>query len=96
MPLVSVIIPAYNAETTIQETVKSVLEQSLQDFELIIVNDGSTDNTLQVLDRISDPRIKVFSYPNAGAAVSRNRGFAQATGELIAFLDADDLWTPKK
>ena len=96
MPLVSVIIPAYNAETTIQETVESVLAQSLQDFELIIVNDGSTDNTLQVLDRISDPRIKVFSYPNAGAAVSRNRGFAQASGEFIAFLDADDLWTPEK
>ncbi|MBW4488221.1 MAG: glycosyltransferase [Trichocoleus desertorum ATA4-8-CV12] len=96
MPLVSVIIPAYNAETTIQKTVTSVLEQSLQDFELIIVNDGSTDKTLDVIEHIVDPRIKVFSYPNSGAAVSRNRGFAQTTGEFIAFLDADDLWTPEK
>ncbi|MEP0871645.1 glycosyltransferase [Trichocoleus desertorum AS-A10] len=96
MPLVSVIIPAYNAETTVQETIESVLGQSLQDFELIIVNDGSTDRTLQVIESIADPRIKVLSYPNAGAAVSRNRGFAHATGEFVAFLDADDLWTPEK
>ena len=96
MPLISVIIPAYNAEQTISETVRSVLKQTLSDFEVIIIDDGSQDLTLEILSGITDSRIKVFSHPNAGACVSRNRGFAQAQGEFIAFLDADDLWTPDK
>jgi len=96
MPLISVIIPAYNAQKTILETVESVLQQTFVDFEVIIVDDGSQDSTLKIVSDITDSRLKVLSYPNAGACVSRNRGFAQAKGEFIAFLDADDLWTPDK
>lgn len=96
MPVISVIIPAYNSEKAIGETIKSVLQQTFSDFELIIINDGSTDATLEIVTSIKDPRIKVFSYPNAGLAVSRNRGFSLSCGEFIAFLDADDLWTADK
>ena len=96
MPLVSVIIPAYNAEKTIHETIESVLNQTFTDFELIIVNDGSTDNTLEVISQIDDSRLKVFSYPNAGVSASRNRGVSHAVGKYISFIDADDLWTSNK
>lgn len=96
MAIISVIIPAYNAEKTIQETINSVLNQTFQDFEIIVINDGSTDSTLNIVSGINDPRIKIFSYPNSGAAVSRNRGFDVANGEYIALLDADDLWTSDK
>lgn len=96
MALISVIIPAYNSEKTIGETIQSVLNQTFSDFELIVINDGSTDKTLEITSHIQDSRIKVFSYPNAGGAISRNRGFSHSSGEFIAFLDADDLWTPDK
>lgn len=96
MPLISVIIPAYNAEKTIQETIESVLQQTLSDFEILVINDGSTDRTLEIVSQIDDARLRVFSYPNAGVAPTRNRGLTQATGEYISFLDADDLWTPDK
>ncbi len=96
MPLVSVIIPAYNAEKTIRETIESVLNQTLQDFEIIVINDGSQDATLEIVSSIQDSRLQVFSYPNAKQAASRNRGFAHSSGEYIAFLDADDLWIPTK
>ena len=96
MALISVIIPAYNAQSTIQETIESVLEQTFTDFELIVVNDGSQDSTLEIISSIQDSRIKVFSYDNAGASAGRNRGFAQSQGKFIAFLDADDLWTKDK
>ncbi|CAD5933497.1 putative glycosyltransferase RF_0543 [Planktothrix tepida] len=96
MPLISVIIPVFNGEKTIYYTIESVLNQTFTDFELIIINDGSTDSTLDVISSINDPRIKVFSYPNGNQAVSRNRGISHANGEYIAFIDADDLWTPDK
>lgn len=96
MPKVSVIIPVYNGEKTIRETVESVLNQTLSDFELIIIDDGSTDSTLDVLSTIKDSRLKVVSYSNAGVSASRNRGIELASGEYIAFLDADDFWTPDK
>jgi glycosyltransferase involved in cell wall biosynthesis len=96
MSTISVVIPAYNAERTILETVKSVQEQTFQDFELIIINDGSNDRTLNLLDIVEDSRLKVFSYKNGGLSVARNRGISRATGDYIAFLDADDLWTPDK
>ncbi len=96
MPLISVIIPAYNSEKTIGDTIESVLNQTFSDFELIVINDGSKDRTLEIVSNIQDPRIKVFSYPNAGVCVSRNRGFQIATGKYVSFLDADDLWTPDK
>ena len=96
MPVISVIIPVYNGEKTIQETIESVLNQTFSDFELIVINDGSTDSTLSILNRIQDPRLKVFSYPNVGLAATRNRGIARANGEYISFIDADDLWTADK
>jgi glycosyltransferase involved in cell wall biosynthesis len=96
MPLISVIIPAYNAEKTIEDTVKSVLNQSFSDFELIVINDGSQDATLDILSKIKDSRLKVFTHSNSGPQVSRNRGIKEATGQYISFLDADDLWTSDK
>ncbi|NJK38064.1 MAG: glycosyltransferase [Oscillatoriales cyanobacterium RM2_1_1] len=96
MPLVSVIIPVYNGEKTIVETIFSVLNQSFQDFELIIINDGSTDQTLEIIAQFQDDRIQPFTYPNAGLATSRNRGIARAQGQYISFIDADDLWTSDK
>ena len=94
--MISVIVPVYNGEKTIRETIESVLNQSFSDFEIIVINDGSQDSTLDVLASIQDPRLKVFSYPNSNVSASRNRGFSHATGEFIAFLDADDLWHPRK
>jgi glycosyltransferase involved in cell wall biosynthesis len=96
MPLISVIIPVYNGESTIRETLESVLRQSFQNFEIIIINDGSTDHTLEIVNSIKDVRIKIFSYLNSGLSVSRNRGLGHAKGEYITFLDADDLWTSDK
>ena len=96
MPLISVVIPVYNGEGTLYETVRSVLDQTFQDFELIVINDGSQDSTLEILATIQDPRVRVFSYPNGGLSASRNRGIRQASGEFISFLDADDLWTVDK
>lgn len=96
MPAISVIIPVYNAERTILETIQSVQQQTFSDFELVVINDGSTDRTLELLDTIKDYRLKVFSYSNGGLSVARNRGIALATGEFITFLDADDLWTYDK
>jgi glycosyltransferase involved in cell wall biosynthesis len=96
MPIISIILPIYNGEKTIRDTLKSVLEQTWTDFELVIVDDGSTDATLAAIAEFKDPRIQVYSYPNAGQATSRNRGISHATGAYIAFIDADDLWTQDK
>lgn len=96
MPQISVVIPVYNGEKTIRETIESVLNQTFTDFELIVINDGSTDSTLDILHSIQDPRLKVFSYPNAGSNPSRNRGFNKSCGDYISFIDADDLWTADK
>jgi len=96
MPIISVIVPAYNAEKTIVETISSVLRQSFGDLELIVINDGSTDKTLELINTISDARLQVFSFSNGGLSVARNRGIHLAKGEYLAFLDADDLWTHDK
>jgi len=96
MPTISVIMPAYNAERDILETIKSVQQQTFSDFELIVINDGSTDRTLELLETLEDGRIRIFSYENGGVCIARNRGISHANGEYIAFLDADDLWTPDK
>ena len=93
---ISVIIPVFNGEKTIQETIDSILNQTFQNIELIIINDGSTDSTVQIINNISDSRIKLFSYANGGLSTSRNRGISLAQGEYISFIDADDLWTPDK
>ncbi|WP_008317316.1 glycosyltransferase family 2 protein [Leptolyngbya sp. PCC 6406] len=96
MPEISVIIPTFNAEKTIVETVHSVLSQTFSDFEILVINDGSTDGTLEVLSHIQDPRLAVFTFPNGGVAVSRNRGIQKSSGRFLTFLDSDDLWTPEK
>lgn len=95
-PEISVIIPAYNAEKTILSTINSVLNQTFSDFELIIINDGSTDSTLNVANSVEDSRIKVLNYENGGVSEARNRGVKLSRGSLITFLDADDLWTADK
>lgn len=96
VPKVSIIIPTYNSEKTIEETISSIQQQSFTNWELIIIDDGSQDDTVDVIKNIAEPRIKLFVYENGGVGVARNRGIAQATGEFIAFLDADDLWTRDK
>jgi glycosyltransferase involved in cell wall biosynthesis len=96
MVQISVITPVYNGENTIRETIASVLDQTFADFELIVIDDGSTDGTLEAIASFDDPRIRVFSYANAGQGKSRNRGIELAEGNSIAFIDADDLWTPDK
>ena len=93
---ISVIIPVYNGEKTIKETILSVLNQSFTNFDLIIINSNSTDKTISIISQIQDERIKVFSYPKANPGVNRNRGINHATGDYITFLDADDLWTNNK
>ncbi|WP_414620605.1 glycosyltransferase family 2 protein [Calothrix sp. CCY 0018] len=96
MPKISVIVPAYNSQNTISETITSVLQQSFSDFELIVINDGSTDRTLELLETVQDKRLKIYSYPNGGLPAARNRGIVRATGEFLSFIDADDLWTSDK
>jgi glycosyltransferase involved in cell wall biosynthesis len=93
---VSVILPVYNGAKTIRETIDCALRQSFADFELIVVDDGSHDSTLAIVGEFRDPRLKVRTYPNAGLAASRNRGVHLSRGELLAFLDADDIWLPEK
>ncbi len=94
MKLVSIIIPAYNAQKYIRETIQSVLDQTYSNWELIIVNDGSNDNTEEIVERFNDPRLRYFKQPNAGVSTSRNNGLEMSKGEYIAFLDADDIWLP--
>ena len=96
MVTISIIIPAYNSESTIAETIQSVQNQTFSDWEMLIIDDGSTDQTVAKVNKISDQRISIFSYQNAGVAVARNRGLSLAKGNFIAFLDADDLWTSDK
>ena len=96
MALISVIIPVYNGEQTIKETIQSVLSQTFTNFELIIINSASTDSTLDIISQFKDPRIKIFSYPKANVAVNRNHGLKHADSEFISFIDADDLWTKDK
>jgi glycosyltransferase involved in cell wall biosynthesis len=95
-PLVSVVIPAWNAEATVLDTVRSVLRQTFSAFELIVIDDGSTDATVELLRRVDDPRVRVHRCPNAGLPAARNRGIERSTGEFVSFIDADDEWTPDK
>lgn len=96
MPTISVIIPAYNCQKTIRETIESVLNQSFTDFELIVIDDGSTDLTVELVRTIKDNRLRLYSYANCGVAESRNRGIDKSAGKFVSFLDADDLWTIDK
>ena len=92
--LISIMMPAYNAEKYIGLAIESVLAQSFRDWELIIVNDGSTDKTPEIASSYSDPRIKVIYQPNGGESSARNTALKQMQGDLIAFLDSDDLYLP--
>lgn len=96
MPKVSVVIPAYNAMTYLPETLESVLKQTFTDFEVLIVNDGSSDRIVSWVSEIIDPRVKLISQENQGLSGARNTGIDHAQGKYIAFLDADDLWEPTK
>lgn len=96
-PAISVIIPAYNREASIRVAIESVLRQTWTDFELIIVDDCSTDATMAEAARIDDPRLRLVRRPeNGGAAAARNTGLAEACGTWIAFQDSDDEWLPTK
>lgn len=88
--LVSIIMPVYNAETYLLQSINSVLNQSYSKIELIIINDGSTDGTMDILNSVKDTRVKCYNIPNGGPAKARNYGLKKALGEYIQFIDADD------
>ena len=92
MPFFSVIIPLYNKEKYIKNTLKNVLKQTFKNFEIIIINDGSTDNSLKEAQLVSDNRITIYTQKNSGVSDARNFGIKKARGEYIALLDADDIW----
>src|SRR5436190_636531 len=94
-PLVSVVTPAYNVAWCIGRAIDSVLKQDFRDYELIVVNDGSTDGTRALLDTYGEA-VTVINQNNRGMSAARNRGIDQARGTYIAFLDADDWWLPEK
>jgi glycosyltransferase involved in cell wall biosynthesis len=97
-PLVSVIIAVYNGSQTIDETLSSVLNQSHRYLEVIVVDDGSTDDTVDIvrLAAIRDTRVRLIHQQNAGVGAARNRGISESSGEFVAIVDADDLWAPDK
>ena len=96
-PLVSIIMPAYNAEKYIAESIRSVIKQTYQNWELIVADDCSTDDTAEIVNSFSDARIHYYKcVKNSGVAQTRNFGISKADGEWIAFLDSDDLWEPTK
>ncbi len=94
--LVSVVIPTYNSSRFITESIQSVLAQTVTDLEVIVVDDGSTDDTQTVLASITDPRVKVLRIQNQGIGAARSAGVEHAQGRFVAFNDADDLWRPQK
>lgn len=93
--MISVVIPLYNKEKQIAHTLQSVLNQTFQDFEVVIVDDGSTDGSVSEVEKFSDLRIRLIHQKNAGVSAARNRGIEEAKSDLIAFLDADDEWKPE-
>ena len=94
-PLVSVVMPAYNSADFIAQSLTCALSQSYCNVEIIVVDDGSTDNTVEIVSSYGD-NITLIQQQNAGSASARNRGAAAASGEWLAFLDSDDLWTDDK
>jgi glycosyltransferase involved in cell wall biosynthesis len=97
-PLVSVVVPAFNAGRTIAETLRSISQQTYRTLEVVVVDDGSTDETAEIARRhcLTDPRFRVISTHNGGVASARNEGIRVSTGAYVAFIDADDLWHPTK
>lgn len=96
MNLISVIVPVYNSEKTIKDTIKSIEYQTYENLEIIIVNDGSTDNSENICKKLAeeDKRIKYYNIPNGGPSVARNYGLKQMTGKYVAFCDSDDIMNP--
>src|ERR1700724_2255072 len=94
MPQVSVVIPVFNGAATVREAIDSALDQRLRDFEVIVVNDGSTDDSAHVLEQFAG-RITLINQPNRGPACARNAAVKMTKGEYLAFLDADDKWKPQ-
>lgn len=93
--MISIIIPLYNKEEQIASTLQSVFRQTYQDFEIVVVDDGSTDNSVAEVENFTDSRIRIIHQSNAGVSAARNKGIEEAKSELIAFLDADDEWKPQ-
>lgn len=92
--MISVVIPLYNKEKSIKSTIESVLAQTYINFEIVVVDDGSTDNSIDVVNSIDDARIRLIKKNNGGVSSARNAGIIEAKGEYVAFLDGDDLWHP--
>ena len=92
--IISVVIPLYNKQDSIARTLECVLNQTYQDFEVVVVNDGSKDRSAAVVEQFTDARIRLIKQTNGGVSAARNRGISEARGEYVAFLDADDVWLP--
>ena len=93
--MLSIVIPCFNKQGQIATTLNSVLKQSFHDYEIIIVDDGSTDNSIEIIQQFNDSRIKLIQQTNSGVSAARNNGIKNASGDWIAFLDADDWWHPE-
>ena len=94
IPVCSIVMPLYNKEREVSTTISSILSQTFKNFELLVVNDGSTDLSVQVVEKITDIRVRIINQENAGVSAARNTGVRLALSELIVFIDADDLWHP--
>src|ERR1051325_3114803 len=95
-PLVSILVPAFNAQNSIADTLRSALAQTWERKEIIVVNDGSTDDTLSIARQFESPSVRVVTQENQGAAVARNTALSLCQGDYIQWLDADDLLSPQK
>jgi glycosyltransferase involved in cell wall biosynthesis len=93
--MISIVIPLYNKAKQIENTLRSVFSQTFQDYEIVIVNDGSTDDSVEIVAKIADNRIRIITQKNQGVSAARNRGIQESKSNLIAFLDADDEWKPE-